>query len=318
MSSASAPLHRRVAGVLVAAMLCLLGGVVTGAAATADTGHPTGVVKYCDPNPPKPVVVVQQVTATPSCETPTVQVGTITTTTPYVWGIKWTPWGPVWDWVPGTPSVVSDLHDVSLSAEELAACNAGPQPEPLSEVQAFTGEPSCETPTVMVGEIVTTTPYVLDVEAGEWVLGEPVVDDQRTELSLTEEEMLACQIPEKPEDVVEVKAYTAVPSCAAPTVLAGDVTTTTGWVLDSETNTWVPGEPVVDDGRVQVSLTPAELAACVPTQPTQPTVPTAPTAPTAPLAMAQTGSPTLAPALTALGMVLMGATALVARRRIHA
>lgn len=319
MSSASAPV-RRLAGVLVAAMLCLLGGVVTGAAATAAPGSSHAVVKYCTPPRPDPEVTVQTFTGEPTCEVRTVTVGTITTTREYEW--TWVPspwgWGGEFRWVLGAPTVVNDLHDVSLTAEEAALCDAGEKPEATVEVQTFTADLDCDNPSALVGDVVTTTDWVLDIQNGAWVPGEPVVDDQRTEVSLTEEELLACEIDPEPEPVVERLAYTGEPTCAAPTVLVGEVTTTTGWVLDPQTLEWVPGEPVVEDERVQVSLTAAELAACVPTQPTQPTQPTLPTAPTAPLALASTGSPALLPALTALGLVLVGATALVARRRLHA
>ncbi len=269
------------------------------------------------PIPPRPPadVDVQTFTGVPTCEEPSVTVGTITTTTPYVWNAQ------SWSWVAGTPVVDDQTHQVSLTEEDWMLCQAGPKPDPVRDVQAYTGEPSCETPTVLVGEVITTTDYFLNYETGDWEPMEPVIDDQRTELSLTEAEILACQIPEKPEPVVEHMAHTGQPTCAAPTVLVGEVTTTTGWVLDGESNTWVPGDPVVTDERTQVSLTAAQLAACVPTQPTQPTqptLPTLPTAPTAPLALASTGSPALLPVLTALGLVLMGATALVARRRLHA
>ena len=311
-------LHRRVAGVLVAATLCLFGGVLTGAAATAATGPAPTVVKHCTPPRPDPVVTVETFTGEPTCEVRTVTVGTVTTTQEYEW--TWVPkpwdWGHH-EWVLGTPTVVSDLHDVSLTAEEAALCDAGEKPDPLQEVQTFTAALDCDTPTAMVGDVVTTTDWVLDVQNGQWVPGEPVVDDQRTEISLTAEELAACEIPDQPDPVVEVVAFTAEPTCAAPTVLVGEVTTTTGWVLDEETSTWIPGEPVVDDQRVEVSLSAAELAACVPTQPTQPTQPVQPTAPTAPLALAQTGTPALLPALAALALALIGTTALVARRRLH-
>lgn len=317
MSSASA-LHRRLAGVLVAAVLCLLGGVATGTAASADTGHLAGIVKYCTPPQPKPLVEVETLTGAPSCETPTVTVGTITTTTPYVWApATWTPWGWVWDWVLGRPSVVEDLHEATLPAVDAALCDAGPKPEARTETLSFTAAPDCDSPDVMLGDVVTTTEYVLDVETRTWVLGEPVTVDNRRPAGLTEAERLACLEQGRPEPRVESLAYTGAPSCATPEVMLGTVTTTTPWVWDADRETWVPGEPTVLDERAKASLTPAELAACVPQTPTPPEAQAARSVPTA-TSLALTGGSALAPTLIALGLVALGGLTLLARRRLRA
>ena len=317
----SALLHRRVAGVLVAAMLCLLGGVVTGAAANAATGPAHTVVKYCDP-PGHDPVVERETVRTPNCELGTATVDTITRTWYFHDEGYWA--GPFWNrywvenWVMDSePTVTHDPHQVSLTLDEAATC-AGEKPEPLREPESFGGAPDCDNPEVLLGDRVYETEYVMDAGAVPpvWVLGERVlVEDTTHTVSLTPEELAACNVPARPDPLKEVLSHGGAPTCATPTVMLGTVTMTTDYVLN-EANEWVLGTPVELDERVPVSLTAAELAACVPTQPTQPTVPTAPTAPTASLALAETGGPALLPVLTALGLTLLGAAGIVARRRL--
>ncbi len=275
---------------------------------------------------PKPEIItdVQTYDVMPSCATPTTLVGTVTTTTDWVFD----PVTHVWSEM--EPVVLDERVEYSLTEAELAACQ--PKPDAVVVMESYSAAPSCETPTVLAGTVTTTTEWVFDSEAGEWVKTEPVVVDGRTGVSLSAEELAACgQTPQKPEPVVTVQSFSAAPTCAAPTVLAGTVTTTTDWVLDAN-GAWVPGQPTVVDGRTTVALSAAELLACQPTQPVQPvqpvqpTQPSAPTQPTpvaqtavstAPRALAQTGSGALLPTLTALGLVLLGTAGVAVRRRMR-
>lgn len=264
--------------------------------------------------PPKPpaVVAVEPYDPVPSCDTPTVLVGEVTTTTDWVFDRT------TWTWVPGPASVVDARVPASLTPEAAALCEAGEKPPAEVTTVSFSTLPDCGNPEVLIGDLVTTVEYVLDIEKGAWVPGEPSVVDERVPASLTAAERLACE--ERPP-AVETVDFSAAPSCATPTVLVGRVTTTTPWVWDSEAESWVPGEPTVLDERVAASLTPTQVAACVPTGGTPgiqtgQVVPTA--ARTAASGLAETGSSALLPALTALGLVALGCLTLLARRRSQA
>lgn len=321
MTASRIPLRRRAVGAVVAALALLVGGIATGSAAGA-TGQLTcpttsfteaagGWVKYDGLQgttytyPQKAGFTVAQVCykAATTVSYPAAT-GTITST------------------VTNCHGAVQEISHVSVRYVPRPRPD---EPAPVVTVESFSAAPSCEVPTVLAGTVTTTTGWVFDVGSWSWVAGTPVVTDGRAEVSLTEAELAACEPvePPKPDPVVTVESFTAAPSCATPTVLAGTVTTTTDWVFDAETSTWVAGTPTVVDDRAEVSLTAAERAACTPTQPTVPTVPTQPNQPArplaaAPVALAATGSSAVPPALTVLGLLLLGAAAVLGRRRLQA
>ncbi|GEN79945.1 hypothetical protein [Actinotalea fermentans] len=262
----------------------------------------------CQPKP-EPVVTIVTFSTQPSCETPSVMLGDVVTTTDWIWDAGTS------SWVPGEPVVVDNRVPVSLTEAELAACE--PKPEPVVTIVTFSAQPSCESPTVMLGDVVTTTDWIWDAETSSWVPGEPSVVDNRVPAGLTLAQLADCEQPDpsKPDPVVSVLSFTAVPTCAAPSVLLGDVTTTTDWIWDAETETWVPGEPIVTDNRVAAALTPVQLAACAARQVT--VVDAVRTVPTATARLAATGSPVLLQTLTGLAFVALGGLALLGRRRLR-
>ena len=174
-------LRRRVIGIAAAALVGLAAGVATSASATAagQTTCPTstftedagGWVKHDELDgrsftyPEKVGFTVVQVCYKAS------------TSVAYL-----TPSGTVTSTVTNGNGAVQDISHVSV---RYAPVEVPTEPAPVVTVESFSVEPSCEIPSVLAGTVTTTVDWTFDRTSWSWIPAEPVVVDERTELSLT-------------------------------------------------------------------------------------------------------------------------------------
>lgn len=97
----------------------------------------------------------------------------------------------------------------------------------------------------------TTVDWVWNEAKWDWVKGEPVVTyskwDWVRDLTPAEKDKLGCDVPGQPADIVQVDTKTRN-DCKV--VLKQDKITTTKYVWNKDTWSWVKGEPVVTYGEV--------------------------------------------------------------------
>lgn len=135
-------------------------------------------VAACRGEAPDPIVTVSQWEGgTPDCVDPTVeQTRTMTTT-------EWVPSEDGLSWIEGEPTVTTETREVSLPADELAACTPVTDPEPTdppaeepTEPEPTNTQPVTEDPT---DPPATQTPVAGDEPAPPVAVDEPAQTPQR-------------------------------------------------------------------------------------------------------------------------------------------
>jgi LPXTG-motif cell wall-anchored protein len=228
-----------------------------------------------------------------------------------------------------TASWAGGPYDVTRTGDVSLAGDCRPTQPPAEVVRVH----SCETPGVVY---VTTTPYVWDPQSWSWVPGTPV----ETTEPATPEQIESCT-PDPKVTVTQWKDETIV--CNATTVAQTRTVTTTPYVWDPQTSTFVLDEAnttIVTETRTR-ELRPDEIVPCavLPPGPSSTTTTTtmvsalpptppptagpasaAPSAPSAPSGnLPATGSDsTGVMALLALLITALGGAAVMAARRRNA
>ncbi len=124
------------------------------------------------------------------------------------------------------------------------------QPKPIVTEEKETDKSCAEG--VRTRDKTTTVDWTWNETSWSWVKGEPVVTYSKwnkvRDLNPAEKEKLGCDIPGQPKDIVQEQPKTWN-DCTV--VLKQDKITTTKYVWNKDTWSWVKGEPVVTYGEVK-------------------------------------------------------------------
>ncbi len=129
------------------------------------------------------------------------------------------------------------------------------------------GDKNCETRKVTQTRTKSVTTYTWDPTKWEWVASDPVITTETQTRPMTANEIKVCA-GDKPDDkVVTTEWVDGDKSCESKTVTQSRTVTTTPYVYDASTGTYVLGTPVVKTETQTRPMTAAEIEACDTTTP---------------------------------------------------
>ena len=194
----------------------------------------------CKPNQPEPIVTKEKETDLSCAEG--VRTRDKTTTVDWTWNEA------SWSWVKGEPVVTyskwDKVRDLNPAEKSELKCEKPAKPEPIVTKEKETDLSCAEG--VRTRDKTTTVDWTWNEASWSWVKGEPVVTyskwDKVRDLNPAEKEKLGCNVPGKPADIVQVDTKTWN-DCKV--VLKQDKITTTKYVWNKDTWSWVKAKPVV-------------------------------------------------------------------------
>jgi hypothetical protein len=117
-----------------------------------------------------------------------------------------------------------------------------PQPEALVSYTEWTDTTqNCDSQDVTQTRDKSVTQYTL-IE-GEWVAGTPTVTHESQTRAMTVDELAVCAGPQPKAEVTSTSESTK--DCSSQEIATTVTTTTVNYIMDTETNTWIKGEPVI-------------------------------------------------------------------------
>lgn len=182
----------------------------------------------------------------------------------------------------GIPDDQDTCDAVRGVTDGCAPTDPGPQPPDYIDYGPWGNQvPSCDVPVVTQSRMVATTPYVLNEDGSDWILGGTVLTTETQEVSLSDEELAACPTGSdpgpRPDDVVKVESYEGDASCESGTVEVITVTKTTTYYLGDDNKYYLSDRPSTDREVSSRDMTTDERAACAPdSQPIEKPIPPGP------------------------------------------